>query len=303
MEPEKTEQPTGAAPEAGNKRVLTKLHTALIAIGAIVSVVFIGIWMKGSVKDRVLIPAGEFLMGAPEGGGELNEHPQHKVYLDAYYMNKTEVTNAAFKKFIDAVQYVTAAEKRGRLFFDGKQLKQESSANWKDPLGNGKGIDNKLDRPVVRVSWNDADAYCKWAGGRLPTEAEWEKAARGGTNTQYSFGDEVRELNKYAWYSENSNSQEHPVGLKEPNLYGLYDMHGNVWEWVADRYAEDYYSRSPAKDPKGPDSGNRRVLRGGGAGNVRNGLRAAFRAMSSQGSWSISFGFRCAFTAQDSKSK
>lgn len=301
MDPEKIEQPAGAAPNAVKQRVLTKLHVTLIAIGAVVVLVFVMSLMRKSVMDRVLIPAGEFLMGSPEGGGEPNEHPQHKVYLGAFEMNKTEVTNAAFKKFVDAVQYVTDAEKGGSLVFDGKTMKQEGFTNWKDPLGNGKGIENKLDRPVVRVSWKDADAYCTWAGGRLPTEAEWEKAARGGTNTQYSFGDDVKELYKYAWYSENSNSQDHPVGLKEPNLYGLYDMHGNVWEWVADRYDENYYGKSPAKDPKGPDSGSLRVLRGGGSGNVRNGLRAAFRAMSSQGSWSISFGFRCAFAAQDLK--
>ena len=272
------------------------------AVGAVVLLLLAGYWMRRSVKDSVLIPAGEFQMGSPEGKGEPNESPRHKVYVGAFNLHKTEVTNRAFKKFAEAANYVTDAEKGGGVMvFDGKKRKQEKFANWKDPLGTGKGIENKMDHPVVRVSWNDAAAYCKWAGGRLPTEAEWEKAARGGTDTDYSFGDDEQNLNKYAWYSENSNSQDHPVKLKEPNAYGLYDMHGNVWEWAADRYAEKYYGASPAKDPQGPESGSLRVLRGGGSGNVRNGLRSAFRAMSSQGSWSLSFGFRCAFPPQDAK--
>jgi formylglycine-generating enzyme required for sulfatase activity len=291
-------QPAGTEPAAGKKSGQSNIMRVALITTGVIGLSFAAISIKRSGGDRVLIPAGEFLMGSPEGEGESNEHPQHKVYLDAFFVDKTEVTNASFKKFADAVHYVTEAEKGGASWvFDGGRLQQKNHATWKDPHGNGKGIADKLDLPVVRVNWSDAGAYCKWAGGRLPTEAEWEKGARGGTNTKYSFGDDESKLDKYAWYADNSGSQAHPVGQKKPNQYGLYDMHGNVWEWVSDRYDAKYYRTSPEKNPQGPDFGAGRALRGGASANLRNGLRSAFRAACGQDDWSISFGFRCAYPA------
>lgn len=248
-------------------------------------------------KDMSLIPAGEFLMGSPEGEGDLNEHPQHKVYLDDFYIDKTEVTNAAFKRFVDATSYITEAEKGGGGWV--YKVGQNSSANWKDPQGNGHDILGILNHPVVQVNWDDADEYYKWAGGRLPTEAEWEKAARGKANTKYSWGDDKSKLSEYAWCDDNSNHQTHTVGQKTPNQYSLYDMNGNVTEWVSDWYAEDYYKNSPGENPKGPDFGSYRVTRGGSWNWTL--MQSADRGYNYPSDSFSTVGFRCVIPDRDSK--
>lgn len=217
--------------------------------------------------EHVLIPPGEFLMGAPNAVGYDEEHSQHTVYLDAYYIDRYEVTVRQYKAFATA---------RGR-----KMPEQPYSATDR--------------HPIVRITWHDADAYCKWAGGRLPTEAEWEKAARAGTTTKWSFGDDVSRLDKYAWYFGFGQRLAQPVGLKKCNPYGLYDMHGNVWEWCADWYGEDYYKYSPAKNPRGPFRGDYRMLRGGSWRVMANNSRSATRFWSSPGNGSVDVGFRCAW--------
>ena len=220
-------------------------------------------------KQKSLIPAGEFQMGCPEGEGSVSERPRHKVYLDAYRIDKHEVTVAQYKDFVKAT---------------GRQMRVQE--RW------------STDRhPVVNVNWSDAVAYCEWAGGRLPTEAEWEKAARGGTDTKYDFGDDVSKLDEYAWSFTNSNSGAHPVGQKKPNRYGLYDMQGNVWELVADWYDANYYNISPEKNPKGPDSGVFRVLRGASWTDPYVMQRTAVRIRNNPGIRRPIFGFRCAFSA------
>ncbi|MFH2069617.1 MAG: formylglycine-generating enzyme family protein [Elusimicrobiota bacterium] len=235
-------------------------------------------------EGMVLIPAGEFTMGSESG--ESDEKPPHKVYLDAYYIDKYEVTFEQYDKFCEAT---------GR--------KKPSHSGW------GRG-----NRPVIDVNWNDAMAYAKWAEKRLPTEAEWEKAARAGSNTKYCFGDGESELGNYAWYDKNSGGKTHPVGSKKPNQYGIYDMHGNVWEWCADWYDKNYYSvvagTVPAKNPKGPDSGEYRVLRGGSWYIDANFCRSAIRVRGwphSRGDYEGYFrdywddcwrGFRCAATVR-----
>jgi formylglycine-generating enzyme required for sulfatase activity len=186
----------------------------------------------------VLIPAGEFTMGSPENeqGRDSNE-PQHKVKITKpFYMQTTEVTQA----------------------------------QWKAVMGNNPSYFKGNDLPVETVSWDDAQEFIKKLSAkegvkyRLPTEAEWEYACRAGSTTKFYFGEDESKLDEYAWYHNNSDGKTHPVGQKKPNAWGLYDMHGNVWEWCQDWYGADYYKNSPAEDPQGPASAESRVLRGGG---------------------------------------
>ena len=177
----------------------------------------------------VLIPAGEFLMGSPEGEGHDDEHPRRKVHLEAFRMDEHPVSVEQYREFCQSA---------GRTF--------PKQPDW-----------SADDQPVVSVSWDDAAAFAAWAGKRLPTEAEWEKAARGGTSTTHPFGDESL-LGEYAWFRDNSDGRTHPVSQKRPNPYGLFDMQGNVWEWTADWYGAQYYAVSPERCPKGPATGEAR---------------------------------------------
>jgi sulfatase modifying factor 1 len=213
--------------------------------------------------EMVLIPVGPFLMGSDHLTKA--EKPIHRVHVDAYYIGKFEVTNAQFKSFCDAT---------ARPYPD---------AEW-TPDGETSGPDLKVkaNYPVVGINWEDAIAYCQWLSQktgknyRLPTEAEWEKAARGGLEGQhYPWGNE--EFNAGGRYRANAGSESDndrirkqdgflftaPIGSFPPNGYGLYDMAGNVWEWCADVYDENYYFSSPDRNPHGPTSGEKRVVRGG----------------------------------------
>jgi formylglycine-generating enzyme required for sulfatase activity len=195
----------------------------------------------GVKMEFVLIPAGQFDMGSPstERDRDSDEGPVHRVTISKpFYMGKYEVTQKQY--------YVIAKSKPS-------QFKQ----------------DNK---PVENVSWEQADSFCKKLSEikgelfRLPTEAEWEYACRAGCQKRFSFGDDpaYSQIEQYAWYSENSDSETHPVGQKKPNSFGLYDMHGNVCEWCSDWYQADYYRYNIALDPQGPISGKSHVIRGGG---------------------------------------
>jgi len=222
-------------------------------------------WQKDN-SVMVLIPAGEFLMGSPEIiEGYEDEYPRHKVFLDAYYIDKYEVTNEQFAKFLNEWGKDTDENKKKMFNEHGWGIKKVGS---RFDIGT-KGYENY---PVVNVTWYGANQYAKWAGKRLPTEAEWEKACRAGSNTKYCYGDEENKLNEYAWYPANSGSKTHPVGEKKPNQWGLYDMHGNVWEWCSDCYDGGYYKSSPYKNPQGSDKGNLRVMRGGSGAGVSWGI-------------------------------
>jgi formylglycine-generating enzyme required for sulfatase activity len=213
-------------------------------------------------SEMILIPAGEFLMGSPPEEGNSDEHPQHTVYLDAFYIDKYEVTNAQYKKFMDATGHAAPSW-------------------WND------NNFNKPEQPVVGVTWFDAEAYCKWANKRLPTEAEWEKAARGTVGRRYPWGNEVPNAggiwraNYYIGENGVDDGFQYaaPVGSFPAGVspYGIHDMAGNVLEWVADWYDGGYYSVSPKNNPKGPNSGSVRVLRGGAWLGSVNLLRAASR--------------------------
>ncbi len=186
----------------------------------------------------VFVPAGPFIMGSARG--EFDEEPRHRVELSAYFIDTYEVTNAAYNKCVDA----------------GKCRHQRY---WRDPALN------QPKQPVVAVGWKDGVRYCAWAGKRLPTEAEWEKAARGTDERLYPWGDEFNFRWANMHWDKDGHATTAPVGSFPQNVspYGAYDMAGNAWEWTADYWSSLYYRKSPAKDPTGPDSGVRRVMRGG----------------------------------------
>lgn len=198
-------------------------------------------------SEMQMIPAGTFLMGSVDRS---NERPVHEVYLDPFYIDITEVTNEQWKRFVDANPdwQKTKIDKR---YHDGNYLKHWIDSNY--PA-------EKAEHPVVYVSWYAAAAYAKWIGKRLPTEAEWEKAARGLEGHKYAYGD------KYDAAKANTGrtiGDTTPVASYQPNDYGLYDMTGNVIEWCSDWYGYNYYVVSPKQNPKGPEEGESRVIRGG----------------------------------------
>lgn len=198
----------------------------------------------------VLIPAGEFRMGDSLNEGNSNERPVHTVYLVAFYMDVYEVTNAQFKKFVRATGYK-------EIYVNGIRVGSEP---WQDKNYSGDNL------PVVYVRWDDAKAYAEWAGKRLPTEAEWEKAARGGlVEKRYPWGDNLTHDDANYWEKGGKDvwTNISPICSFAPNGYGLYDMAGNVWEWCADWYGQNYYVNAPKSNPKGPDSGRYKILRGG----------------------------------------
>lgn len=243
--------------------------------------------------EMVLIPAGEFVMGSDTG--ENDERPVHKVALDAFWMDKYEVTNADFENFVTETRYQTDAEKDGwgGIWAKG-QWNRLNGVDWRSPTGDVSAISAIIDHPVVQVSWNDANAFCQWIGKRLPTEAEWEKAARDTDGRVYPWGNEydIRKLNS----TTSGEGGTKRVGSYEAGKspYGAYDMAGNVWEWVADWYESDYYSRSPHDNPQGPLSGKLRDLRGGAWDFSGGDSRSSDRGALSPNSRGNTIGFRCA---------
>jgi formylglycine-generating enzyme required for sulfatase activity len=260
------------------------------------------------------IPGGSFWMGSDTG--MVDEKPVHKVEVSGFWMDKTEVTNEEFEKFVRATGYVTVAERKpdpkdfpgvdpellvaGSIVFSAPneeipedELKDPSmhmrwwkyvpGADWRHPEGPDSDLKGREKHPVVHVCYEDALAYCKWAGKRLPTEAEWEFAARGGLDQKhYDWGDDQTPGGKWManiWqgkFPKENNTADgfrttSPVASFAPNGYGLFDMAGNVWEWCADWYIPNYYETSPVQNPKGPDTSYdpnepgvmKRVTRGG----------------------------------------
>ncbi len=217
--------------------------------------------------NTVLIPAGEFVMGSDDG--DPDEKPRRRVYVDAFLIDKYEVTNSQFRGFMEATGWATPA------FLNNSRF-------------------NGATQPVVGVSWHDADAYCRWAGKQLPTEAEWEKAARGTDGRRFPWGNASVDKSK-AQYSDlpagTASVGSFPDGAPP---YGVHDMAGNVWEWVSDWYDKFYYQRAPIYNPKGPDSGQLRVLRGGSWNDGPRNLRSSNRSSLDPNNRSLNLGFRCA---------
>lgn len=231
------------------------------------------------------IPAGTFEMGSP--GNEAGREPQerrHEVELTrAFYLGVHQVTVGQFRKFVDATEYRTEGErdsKGGWGVNEKRSLEKDERFIWSSP-----GFKQTDDHPVVLLSWNDAQAYCQWLSQtenrtyRLPTEAEWEYACRAGTRTAYSFGDDPRALVDHGNVggSEDGFRYTAPVGQFKPNRYGLYDMHGNVWEWCSDWYDPKGYARAKETDPRGSTSAEARVHRGAGWSSSATRGRSAAR--------------------------
>lgn len=304
-------------------------------------------------QGMVWIPAGEFEQGGDNEQAADDEYPKHNVKLDGFWIDIAEVTNEEFADFVEATGYVTTAEKKPDWEEIKKQLppgtpkpdesllvaaslifkptptevplgdysqwwEWKEGANWRHPEGPGSDIKGKETYPVVHVSWYDAQAYAKWAGKRLPTEAEWEYAARGGLKKNiYPWGNEsvnsgLPKANFWQGKFPSKNTVEDkfyysaPVKSFSPNAYGLYDMAGNVWEWCADLYHNKYYEdvQSGAVNPKGPlksfdpaePNASKRVMRGGSYlcnDSYCSGYRTARRMKSTEDSSFQHLGFRC----------
>jgi formylglycine-generating enzyme required for sulfatase activity len=307
-----------------------------------------------SVKGMVFIKGGEFMMGADNNQASPDEYPKHRVQVAGFWMDETEVTNAQFRKFAEATHYLTTAEKKP----DWEEMKKTlppgtprppdslmvaaslvfhptrgpvdlndysqwwswvKGADWKHPEGPGSNIKGRDNYPVVQVSWYDAMAYCTWAGKRLPTEAEWEYAARGGLENQiYPWGNEPVNMGKpkanswggnFPYYNDKKDGfvTTAPVKSFPANGYGLYDMAGNVWEWCSDWYDAGYYrsfGNSIAENPKGPVKSAdpmeplapKRSLRGGSFlcnDSYCSGYRVSRRMKSSPDTGLEHTGFRC----------
>ena len=270
--------------------------------------------MAKSLDGMVEVKGGQFDMGGDNEQARADEFPKHSVAVPDFWMDATEVTNAQFQKFVAATGYITVAERAIDLEELKKQVppgtelpsaeelqpfslvfKAPSSGNlqtlapndwwqmvkgasWQHPQGPASNLKGKENLPVVHVCWYDAVAYCKGAGKRLPSEAEWEYAARGGAQSKsYTYAGS-NNLDEVAWYSDNSDSKTHPVGGKKANELGIHDMSGNVYEWCQDVWHENYQG-APGDGSAWTSGGeqNRRVLRGGSWYNLDNYCRSSYR--------------------------
>lgn len=285
--------------------------------------------INGSTSDMIRLDGGAFLMGTdtPVGFAADGEGPVRKVALDPFYIDRAPVTNESFSEFARATGYITEAERFGWSFvFRGhiaperfKNLVEDTvaaapwwckvrNANWRHPEGPDSTISVRSNYPVVHVSWNDARAFAKWAGKRLPTEAEWEYAARGGLEQKlYPWGDELTPGGRHLcniWQgtfpdvdtAEDGYSGPAPVDAFPPNAYGLHTITGNTWEWCADWFSPAFHNFSTRLNPVGPLRGSAKVMKGGSYlchESYCNRYRVAARTSNTPDSSTTNIGFRC----------
>ncbi len=260
----------------------------------------------GKIPQMVPVGGGTFLMGDTTGNPD--ERPIHAVTVSGFSIGKYEVTHREFKAFIQATKYMTDAElSDSARAARGLAPPQVKTGTWNYSSTGLPVADVDSLLPVGNVSWNDAVAYCEWLAKetglpyRLPTEAEWEYAARGGKSGKgsiYAGGNEVGEV---GWHLFNSRNKPRKTGQKKPNELGLLDMSGNAREWCSDRYDEGWYARSPEKDPKGPATGEKRVLRGGSWGSFEPYLRVSARDSALPSFSALNTGFRVALSVEKPK--
>lgn len=283
---------------------------------------------KISDKNAIYVPGGEFLMGTddPKGYKDDGEGPVRKVKVDPFYIDACTVTNSQFEEFVSDTGYKTEAEIYGWSFVFHLLVSYETrtkvtqfvqqtpwwlvvdGANWRHPEGPDSILEDRYDHPVVHVSWNDAIAFCNWAGKRLPTEAEWEFAARGGLEQKkYAWGDELLPNGQYyanIWQGQFPNENRRLDGYKgtaparsfPANNYGLYNVSGNVWEWCSDWFSPTYHVYDTKENPKGIPNGTSKVIRGGSYlchESYCNRYRVAARSSSTPDSSTGHMGFRC----------
>ena len=235
--------------------------------------------------SMALIPEGSFAMGVPKAArdGGFDERPNHDVILDNFYMDIYETTNGLYLKFVTET---------------GHRVPQHPRDPTKGLWQGNMMPESVTNLPVINVDWFDAEAYCHWAGKRLPTEAEWEKAAKGNNDWRFAWGDiepttEHANFNRISWRGEETLTQ---VGIKEKGKspYGIYDVAGNVWEWVSDWYLVDYYAQSPTHNPQGPETGKYKAIRSSGWQGETPQMRVFTRIKSLPTDRNHSTGFRCA---------
>jgi formylglycine-generating enzyme required for sulfatase activity len=281
----------------------------------------------------IYLEGGSFLMGTDDNEGFPNdgEGPVREITLSPFYIDPCTVTNREFQRFVEATGYRTEAEQFGWSFvfhlFVSPQTAATvtsvvqnspwwwnvSGADWSHPEGPDSSIQDRMDHPVIHVSWNDAMAYCQWAGKRLPTEAEWEFAARGGlVQKRYPWGDLLKPDGEHRcniWqgkFPDKNNASDGYAGTAPahsfaPNGYGLYNVAGNVWEWCADWFSPTFHINGPRIDPAGPPAGQARVTRGGSYlchKSYCNRYRVAARTSNTPDSSTGNIGFRCAADVQ-----
>nr|WP_246594022.1 formylglycine-generating enzyme family protein [Evansella tamaricis] len=281
-------------------------------------------------KDKmVYVPGGKFLMGTEVKNGfpTDGEGPIREVTIDSFYMDAYAVTNREFHAFIKDTGYVTEAERFGWSFVFYQLVSKETAkkviqqvestpwwwvvegATWNHPEGPDSTIEGRWDHPVIHVSWNDAETYCEWAGKRLPTEAEWEYAARGGLEQKlYPWGDDLNPSGKHycnIWQGQfpGKNTLEDgylgtaPAKSFPPNNFGLFNVAGNVWEWCSDWFTNQSENRGGSENPQGPATGDSKVMRGGSYlchHSYCNRYRVAARTSNTPDSSTGNIGFRCA---------